>query len=391
MINRTISYLSDGTRVLAHDPWKPGSIAFVEVKVNSDGTRRLIAQDGRVYDNHGYGAFKTAEGVGGTLAVAWAGPFPNLSDNEIAQYYEKLVQVERGRRHSSNPALIIQLTDVAGNHVHGRIIEGIDSLPRHGREDDDLNRTVISHIAVIGGGISVSSAGLPDGLQVGDLLISSDFSCDATVNSDKPISYIVTLENPIVLGNAMTTEQLLSLIPDNTSAARPHEYEKLGFTFQSFDIMSAGDVRYQEDAARAKTEPDLGLFLSLPDEKGNCYPVFLTGTGIQLFGHSLYGVEDLLRTPCPPQGVWAFENPQFWAGASQTDIGPEWSQELNGIFVPATSEHIELLGYSMGELGEAILENMRDNRHDINGDPSQVASAWLELAPSYESQAALTL
>ncbi len=390
MINRTISYLPDGTRVLSHDPWKPGSIAFVEVKANSDGTRGLIAKDGRVYDNHGYGAFKSADG-GGTLAVAWAGPFPNLSNDEIARYYEKLVQVERCLSHSSNPALMVQLTGVAGSDVRCRIIEGINSLPRHGREDNDLNRTVIGHLALIGGELSLSPAGLPTGLQVGDLLISSDFSCEATVNSDKSIAYIFTLESPILLGNCVTTEQLLSLVPDSTSGARPSEYDKLGFTFQSFDIMSAGDVRYQEVAARAKTEPDLGLFLSLPDEKGDCCPVFLTGTGIQLFGHSLYGVEDLLKTPCPPQGVWAFENPQFWAGASQTDIGPEWSQELNGSFVPATPEHMELLGYSMGELGEAILELMRDNRHDISGEPNQVASAWLELAPSYESEPALTL
>jgi hypothetical protein len=154
--------------------------------------------------------------------------------------------------------------------------------------------------------------------------------------------------------------------------------------------MSAGDVRYQEDAARAKTEPDLGLFLSMPDEKGECYPVFLTGTGIQLFGHRLHGVEDLLKTPCPPQGVWAFENPEFWAGASQTDIGPEWSQELNGSFVPATPEHIAQLGFSMGELGEAVLEHMRDNRHDIRGEPLEVAHAWMELAPSYANESALT-
>ena len=391
MINRTTSYLPDGTRILAHDPWKSGSVAFVQLKVNRDGTRSLLTEDGFVYEKQEHGAYKRVDSSDDNLSIAWAGPFPALTDVEIVQYYGKLSQVERLRRHSFNPALLVHLTSISNDGVRGRIVEGIENLARHGREDDESNRIVMQHLVVSGTEINLATSTLPDGIEMGDVLISSDFFCEASVNDNKSLTYVVTLENPFVLGNAPKTEQLLSLIPDSTSTARSSEYEKLGFTFQSFDIMSAGDVRYQEDAARAKTEPDLGLFLSVPDENGECYPAFLTGTGIHLFGHSLRSVEDLLETPCPPQGVWAYENPHFWAGATQTDIGPEWSEELSGSFVPATPDHLAQLGYSMDELGEAILEYMLDNRHDISGDPVHVAHAWMELAPAYENEQALTI
>ncbi|TLX16480.1 hypothetical protein [Rhizobium sp. MHM7A] len=391
MINRTISYLSQGTRVLVHDPRKLSATSFAEIKVDLDGKRNLVTPDGSIYLNQGYGSFRHSDKPEEGIAVAWAGPFPALSDESIITYYHSLAEVQRHRRNSSDPSLLIHLTEVSDGTVRGKIVEGLNSRPRHGRDEDENNSVTLGHIVVGVGELNISTVGIPEGARRGDVLVSSDFSCQATVNEDKSLTYTVTLEHVAILGNAGNPNELLALVPDSTSETRASEYEQLGFTFQSFDIMSAGDVRYQEDAARARTEPDLGLFISIPDKKGNCYPAFLTGTGIQLFGHNLYGVEDLLKTPCPPQGVWAFVDPEFWAGSYDTDIGPEWSQELNGSFVPATREHLEQLEISLGELGETILEYMRDNGHDVRGEALECANAWMELAPSYQSEPALTL
>lgn len=391
MINRTISYLPEGTRVLVHDPLKLSSTSFAEIKVDPDGKRNLVTPDGIIYLNQGYGSFRHSDKPEESMAVAWAGPFPAMSDEAIIRYYQSLVQVQRHRRNSSDPALLLHLTEVSDGTVRGKIVEGLNSRPRHGRDEDENNTVTLGHIVVSVGELNISTVGIPEDARRGDVLICSDFSCQATVLDDKSLTYTVSLEHAAILSNAQSTEELLALVPDSTSEARASEYEKLGFTFESFDIMSAGDVRYQEDAARARTEPDLGLFISIPDEKGNCYPAFLTGTGIQLFGHTLYGVEDLLKTPCPPQGVWAFVEPDFWAGSYDTDIGPEWSQELNGSFVPATLEHLEQLEISLGELGATILEYMRDNGHDVRGEALECANAWMELAPSYPSDQALTI
>lgn len=392
MINRTISYLSEGTRVLVHDPRKLSSTSFAEIKVDLDGKRNLVTPDGSIYLNQWYGSNSFRHGdKPGEIAVAWAGPFPAMSDEAIISYYQSLVQVQRHLRNSSDPALLIHLTEVSEGTVRGKIVEGLNSRPRHGRDEGENNSVTSGHIVVSVGELNISTVGIPVGARRGDVLISSDFSCKATVNDDKSLMYTVTLEHAAILGNAQSAAELLTLIPDSTSVDRASEYEKLGFTFESFYIMSAGDVRYQEDAARARTEPDLGLFISIPDENGECYPAFLTGTGIHLFGHSLYGVEDLLKTPCPPQGVWAFVDPKFWAGSYDTDIGPEWDQELNGSFVPATLEHLEQLEISLGELGETILEYMRDNGHDVRGEALECANAWMELAPSYPNEQALTI
>jgi hypothetical protein len=382
MINHTIRYLSEGIRVLAHDPMKLSSTRFAETKIGGDGTRHLVTAEG-VFLNQGYGSYRRADKPQNGLVVGWAGPFPALSDRDIVSYYHALKKVERQLSNSSNPVLLIHLTEVSHDSVRGRIVEGANSRPRHGREEDENNRLVSGHIVIGLSELNISPVGIPVGARPGDLLISSDFSCLATANVDKSLSYTISLEHAAVLGHARNEKELLSLIPDSTPGSRACEFEKLGFTFESFDIMSAGDVRYQEDAARARTEPDLGLFLSLPDEKGECFPTIVTGTGIHLFGHSLYGVGDSLKTQCPPQGVWAFEEPTFWAGSHETDAGREWGQELTGNFVPATPEHLEQLGLSLVELGEVIIEHMRDGGHDVRGDALECANAWMELAPSY--------
>jgi hypothetical protein len=386
MINRTISYLSEGTRVLVHDSRKLSSIGFSRIKVDTDGKRHLITSNGNIHLNQGYGSFRSIDIPDKSLSVAWAGPFPDLPDEEIIRYYRSLAQIERNCGSSSPPALLIHVTDVSDKAIHGKVVESLNSQPRHGREDDKNNSITFGHIVVTKDELTISTIGVPTDTQQGDLLISGDFSCNAIVNDDKSLTYVFTLEHTAILGNASNTEELLKLVPDSTTEARASEYEKLGFTFQSFDILSAGDVRYQEDAARARTEPDLGLFVAIPDEKGQCYPVFVTGTGIHLFGHSLYGVEDLLKTPCPPQGVWAFENPEFWAGSYDTDIGREWDEGLNGNFTPATTDHLKQLGVSLEELGETILEHMIDNGHDVRGNALECAYGWMELAPAYPNE-----
>lgn len=385
MINRTVSYLSEGTRVLVHDPRKLSPTGFAEIKINSDGKRDLVMPDGRIYLNQGYGSFRQSDKPEESTTVAWAGPFPALSDEAIIRYYQTLVEVRHHLRNSSDPALLIHLTDISHvpeGIVRGKIVEGFSSRSRYGRDEDENDNVTFGHIVVSVGVLNISTVGIPAGARPGDVLISSDFSCQPRVNDDKSLTCTVTLEHATILGNAKNTDELLALIPDSRPESRASEYAKLGLTFQSFQIMCAGDVRYQEDAARARTEPDLGLFISIPDENGDCYPVFLTGTGIQLFGHNYNGVEDLLRTPCPPQGVWAFVTPEFWAGSYDTDMGQEWSQELNGTFIPATNEHLEQLQFPLVKLGETILEHMRDNGHDVRADALECAKAWLELAPS---------
>jgi hypothetical protein len=384
MINRDINYLADGTRVLIDN--RTGN-RFVTVALNPDNKRDLVTNDGNLYVNKGYGTFENTSSPGDRTSVSWSGPFPELPDEEILKYHKTLNFVQYNLRNEHDPALLIHLTDVVGDVARGKLIQTVNSETRYGDDVQNTGNQTLGHIIISEDDVSIVSTSLPAESAIGDLVIASGFSCLAEKHDNGLLFYVMSLEHSATLGHSDTLDGLLKIIPDDTVEERASPLSLLlGFKDQSFKVMSIEDVRYQELAAKARTETNLGLFISTPDEHGECYLSYVDGIGIHLFGHS-GNIVDVLKTECPPQGVWALTDPQYWAGPHHSDSGTEWDEELNGTFVPATADHLDQIGVSVGALGEIIIECMKDAGHQVGGDAVECGFAWLELAPSYPSEA----
>lgn len=387
MINRNINNLTDGTRVLIDDLRSGSSLRFARVTVNSENKRDIVTEDGKLYINDGYGSLRSSEKPGDNIFISWSGPFPDLADQDIITYYSTLKSISRNLRNSHDPALLVYVTEISGELTKGKLIQTVHSDTRYGNDFLDRKHQKVGHVIVSEGDVRISTKTLPEGISPGDLVISSDFSCVAEVQEGSSVTYLMALEYSSVLGNAQTVEGLGAIIPDDTSSETVSDPSLLSVQYQSFNVMSIEDVRYQEMVALSRTEPDLGVFISTPDETGRCYLSYVDGTGIQLFGHHYHDIVDVLKVDCPPQGVWALTEPKYWAGPHHSEGGTEWDEELNGTFIPATKDHLDQIGVSVGALGEMIIDSMKDSGHQIGGDAVECGFAWLELAPSYPGQA----
>lgn len=190
------------------------------------------------------------------------------------------------------------------------------------------------------------------------------------------------LIRPTYLARGLSEDEILSYIPALNFKYEDKEsilFKMPAFTRSSITVGTLEDYEHYAAIARSRLEPDLAIVVCIPDDNNKPYLVVLFQSGFQLFG--VYDLADHLDVDDISVGAWAFHCPKIHSGYSHSyDYGDEYYFEVSGDFFPLTDADLALLEFDINELGEHIIEYLKDSGHEITEAPEEVARRYMDMA-----------
>lgn len=364
---------------------------FVAYREDNEGKKQLTTDDGQTYHQLDFQRFGTKD-KNLFLQILWTGPYPDLPEEDIVAYYGKLSETAFNLNRGDTLPLFVYLTQIEPSAM-GYIVHPVGTPPLISAGKDNDIGVQCGHAIWSREPINIDANTLPEGVSAGDLLFCSYFECKAEVIAEE-IEVTTLLEEARIIAPDITEEAVLRYVPPSTYASKElvcanREFDVFRWMQTSFKIATLEDYAWQRAIAVSRVEPDMAIILSVRDEENKNYLVSVYQSGYEL--HGLENLTDELDgIDIPEEGAWAFVNPKIESGYSLSyDYGQDYYFELHGKFVPLTLEHLSMMKFDLNELGEHIIDYVRDAGHEISGTPEDVALTYMDMAAKAHSEAAI--
>jgi hypothetical protein len=355
----------------------------------------IVCDNGVTYytANQGFEARQELDGQPQRVHVAWSLPLPNLADDEIIPFYHSVKSIAdhiQKERYYQHPALFY-IDEVNDQFAQARLVYSTVAPHRSPEPADGVEEFEVLHGQMVSASypILLDKTKLPEMIQIGDLILTSDISCTTYPETEDAAEVVVTHpEMTVILGRGISFDEVERYIP--TPAAKETNDPRFISSFnRGFRTATASDHQYQIAKARSHHEPNVALVLATPHDDITCDVMPVAHLGIEMFQ-----LDDLVVRSCLcdhfdrdrlEPGLYLFKEAKFHAWSHQSSEGTEYDTELEGTYVPATEADLAMFDMTIKALGEELShylvpEAERDDTDFIALARSQFLSSEMEAS-----------
>lgn len=348
----------------------------VEPHPLADHLKVLVTQNGVRYESADLG-YRAKNDPSNHVFLAWTAPLPQLSDGELIEYYKRVSPVDvliRRESRQLNTSLFF-VDSIGEERATGKLVYAHSDRYEDGDEQVHGNFVASSYT------VNLPIDELPEGTTQGALILSADIHCTHLPNEGIDLTH---LKGPALIKNDIELPDVARYFPSHRGG-EPAIRSRL----PRFYTANTSDHRRELDMAKARTEEDIGLFVSIGEGTDRSL-VSVAEKGIYLFCND--DVATYFENKKPGPGLWVLKDIDFNSGWHSTHYGMEHDESMSGDFVPATPGDLAKFDLTLASAGQLINESIFDS---LATEPYEVADIpvvdTVALALEYMQKAQATV
>jgi hypothetical protein len=354
----------------------------------------IVCDNGVTYftDNHGFEARQELDGQPQRVHIAWSLPLPNLADDKIIGFYHavKSIADHIGReRYYQHPAMFY-IDEMNDQIAQARLVYSTSAPHSSPEPADGVEEFEVLQGQMVSASypIFLDKSKLPEMIQSGDLILTSDISCTTHPETENTAEIVVTHpEMTVILGRGITFDKVEHYIP-TPAATEVNDPRFISSFNRGFRTATASDHQYAIAKARSYHEPNVALVIATPHDDDTCDVTPVTHLGIEMFQ-----LDDLVdhfdREKLEP-GLYLFKDAKFHAWSHQSSEGTEYDTELEGTYILATESDLAMFDMTIEALGEELSHYLVPEAERETTDFAALARTQF-LSPELETASALTI